>query len=48
LRKQVDNARRKTEKEGDARMRMNISIEKLMVALLFFSTEAAASAAGAP
>ena len=30
LRKQVDNARRKTEKEGDARTRMNISIEKLM------------------
>ena len=43
----MDNARRKKITDGDARVRMNISIEKLMVAL-FFSIEAAAAAAGAP
>jgi hypothetical protein len=46
LRMKDGKARRKKEMEGDARMRMNISIEKLMVAL-FFSIEAAAAAAGA-
>ena len=47
LRKQVDNARSKTEKEGDARTRINITIEKNN-GRIYFSIRAAAAAAGAP